>query len=83
MKLSAYIIGSIEIIVGSILLSITSIIKEVLPVLGYAAYQAAAAGSYSPSNYAVSFPLVTMVSTVLIVLGVLQIGCFGVIKKKA
>ena len=34
MKKAAYIIGSIEVIVGIMLLSIASIIKQVMPILG-------------------------------------------------
>ena len=81
MKQAAYIIGSIEITVGIILLSIASLIKQVMPFLGRVAYQAAAAGGYSASNYEVSFPFVTVASIVLIVLGLLQIYYFGIIKK--
>ena len=81
MKQAAYIIGSIEITVGIILLSIASLIKQVMPLLGRVAYQAAAAGGYSASNYEVSFPFVTVASIVLIVLGLLQICYFGIIKK--
>ena len=81
MKQAAYIIGSIEITVGIILLSIASLIKQVMPFLGRVAYQAAAAGGYSASNYEVSFPLVTVASIVLIVLGLFQICYFGIIKK--
>ena len=81
MKKAAYIIGSIEVIVGIMLLSIASIIKQVMPILGRVAYQAAAAGSYSASNYAVSFPFVTSVSIILIVLGIAQICYFGIIMK--
>ena len=81
MKQAAYIIGSIEITVGIFLLSIASLIKQVMPILGRVAYQAAAAGGYSASNYEVSFPFVTVASIVLIVLGLLQIYYFGIIKK--
>ena len=81
MKKAAYIIGSIEVIVGIMLLSIASIIKQVMPILGRAAYQAAAAGGYSASNYKVSFPFVTVASIVLIGLGLVQIFYFGIIKK--
>lgn len=81
MKQAAYIIGSIEITVGIILLSIASLIKQVMPVLGQVAYQAAAAGGYSASNYEVSFPFVTVASIVLIGLGLVQMVYFGIIKK--
>ena len=77
----SYIIGSIEITVGVVLLCVTSIIKQVMPVLGQVAYQAAAAGGYSASNYEVSFPFVTVASIVLIGLGLVQIFYFGIIKK--
>ena len=81
MKKAAYIIGSIEIIVGIILLSMTSIIKQVMPILGRVAYQAAAAGGYSASNYEISFPFVTVSSIALIALGLFQICYFGIIRK--
>ncbi len=81
MKKAAYIIGSIEIIVGIILLSMASIIKQVMPILGRVAYQAAAAGGYSASNYEISFPFVTVASIALIVLGLFQICYFGIIRK--
>ena len=42
MKKSVYIMSSIEIIIGAIILSQCSIIKIVLPELGRVAYQAAA-----------------------------------------
>ena len=81
MKKYAYIIGSIEIIVGVVLLSLASIIKKVMPVLGRVAYQAAAAGSYSASNYKISFTFVTIASVALIIFGILQICYFCIIKK--
>ena len=81
MNKASYIIGSIEIIVGIVLLCVTSIIKQVMPALGRVAYQAAAAGGYRASNYAVSFPFVTVASTVLIGLGLVQLFYFGIIKK--
>ena len=81
MQKAAYIIGSIEIIIGIILMSTTSIIKQVMPLLGRVAYQAAAAGSYSASNYEMSFPFATVASIALIVLGGVQVCYFGIIKK--
>lgn len=41
--------------------------------IGYAAYQGAAAGSYSPGNYALSFGLPNFLAVVLIVAGAVQI----------
>lgn len=73
MKKSLYILGSVEIILGILLLCINSIIKTVLPVLGRVAYQAAAAGSYSPVDYEISLPFVITAAVVLIIVGVAQI----------
>lgn len=80
MKQSVYIMSSVEIVIGALILSITSIIKNVLPVLGRVAYQAAAAGSYSPRDYNVSFALATTIAVLLIVIGIGQF-VISVIKK--
>lgn len=80
MKKVLYIMGSLEIMQGALLLSLASIIKNTLPTLGRVAFQAAMKGSYSPSEYAVSFPLVTIISIALIVFGVLQV-LYGAFKK--
>lgn len=81
MKKYAYILGSVEVILGILLLCINSMIKKVLPVLGRIAYQAAAAGSYAPSDYEISLPFVTVAAVVLIVVGAIQI-CVFVFGKK-
>lgn len=44
-----------------------------MPVIGYAAYQGAAAGSYNPGNYKLSFGFPNFLAVILIVVGVLQI----------
>ena len=82
MKTSAYVIGSVEMMIGIVMLSVTSVIKEVMPVLGRVAYQAAAAGSYSARDYAVNFPFVTAAAILFIAAGVLQMVYFGVMKKQ-
>lgn len=81
MKKAAYILGSVEIILGVLLLCINTIIKSVLPVLGRVAFQAAAAGSYSPRDYAVSMPLLTASAIILIAVGAAQI-IFFVVRRK-
>ena len=73
MKKSLFIIGSVEISLGVFVLCITSILKELMPVIGYAAYQGAAAGSYNPGNYKLSFGFPNFLAVILIVAGVLQI----------
>ena len=80
MKKALYIMGSLEIMLGALLLSLASIVKNTLPTLGRVAFQAAMKGSYSPNEYAVSFPVVTVISIALIVLDVLQV-LYGAIKK--
>lgn len=80
MKKAVYILGSVEIILGVLLLCINTIIMSVLPVLGRVAFQAAAAGSYSPQDYAVSMPLLTVATVILIAVGAAQL-VFFVIRK--
>lgn len=77
MKKIVYILGSIEIILGILLLCIHSIIQSVMPVLGRVAYQAAAAGSYSPRDYEVSMPFVIAAAIVLILAGIAQMIHFA------
>ena len=81
MKHPAYILGSIEALAGVLLLSVTAIIKEVMPILGRTAFQSAAAGSYSPENYAAAFPLPIVLSVLLIAAGAVQI-VYAVLKKE-
>ena len=73
MKTSFFIMGSVEAFLGMFVLCITSILKEIMPVIGYAAYQGAAAGSYNPGNYKLSFGFPNFLAVILIVAGVLQI----------
>lgn len=73
MKKSLFVMGSVEISLGIFVLCITSILKEIMPVIGYAAYQGAAAGSYSAGNYALSFGLPNFLAIVLLVAGAVQI----------
>lgn len=80
MEKTVYIMSSIEIIVGAIILSICSIVKNTLPILGRVAYQSAAAGSYSPLSYDVSFTLANTIAVLLILVGFAQMA-LSVIKK--
>jgi hypothetical protein len=45
------------IILGICIITISKIVEEVIPKLGFAAYQSAAAGSYSPDSYRVNLTL--------------------------
>ena len=75
-----YIMSSIEIVIGAFILSICSIVKNTLPILGRVAYQAADAGSYSPRDYNVSFALATTIAVLLIIVGIGQLA-ISTIKK--
>ena len=81
MKTSFFIMGSVETFLGMFVLCITSILKEIMPVIGYAAYQGAAAGSYNPGNYKLSFGFPNFLSVILVVAGMLQI-LFGFWKNR-
>lgn len=72
-KNSMYILGSIETIIGLLIVCCVSIIKQVIPKLGFVAYQGAAAGSYSPGNYNMSFGIVNFIAIIFILIGMLQI----------
>ena len=65
--------GSVEVSLGVFVLCITSILKELMPVTGYAAYQGAAVGSYNPGNYALSFGLPNFLAIILVIAGAAQI----------
>lgn len=50
-----------------------TIIKEVIPKLGYIAFQNAMAGSYEPMKYEMSFGTTNFIGIIFIILGILQI----------
>ena len=54
---------------GILILFTTSILNKVLPTLGYVAYQATAAGSYSPSDYVMNFIVINLFAILLIIIG--------------
>lgn len=56
-------------VIGVCILFTTSVLNKVLPILGYAAYQAAAAGSYSPSDYVMNFIVINLFAILLIIIG--------------
>lgn len=81
MKKTAYILGSIEAVLGLLILCCTSILNQVMPALGRVAFQAAAAGSYSPRDFEMSFTLPNAIAVVLVVIGVAQILFYAISKK--
>ena len=68
-----FIMSGVLACIGVCTLITTNIIRKVLPVMGRIAYQAAAAGSYNPTNYQVRFAGANLVALVLVALGI--IGC--------
>lgn len=56
-------------IIGICILFTTSILNKVVPMLGSAAYQAAAAGVYSSSNYVMNFIVINIFAVLLILIG--------------
>lgn len=73
MKKSMYIIGSLEAVLGALVLWATKLISGIIPLLGRIAFQAASAGSYSPGDYAVESPFLSLVGWVLVLAGIVQI----------
>lgn len=73
MKKTAYVLGSAEVILGLLILCATSMLREIMPLIGYAAFQAAAAGSYTPGNYALSFTLPSLIAGILVIAGAAQL----------
>ncbi|WP_427051626.1 hypothetical protein [Paenibacillus sp. TC-CSREp1] len=57
MKPISMVFSFILIILGIVIISLTKTIEEVMPKLGYAAYQSAGAGSYSPYDYEMDLEL--------------------------
>lgn len=58
------------VVIGICILFTTSILNKVFPMLGFVAYQAAAAGSYSPSDYVINFIVINLFAILLILIGV-------------
>lgn len=60
-------------IIGLVLLAVGRLAQRVLPLLGRMAYQAAAAGSYNPSDYRLPLPGYYVIALALVVLGIVLI----------
>lgn len=71
-----FIFAGITFFVGLITLLLTSIIKSIIPMLGYIAFQIAAKGSYEAKNYAISFEAVNIASIILVLLGIIAMIVF-------
>ena len=58
------------IVAGMVLAALGQLAQRLMPVLGRIAYQAAAAGSYSPANYRLPLTGYYVIAAGLIVLGI-------------
>lgn len=72
MKKSFFIMGSVEAVLGILVFCITSILKELIPVMGFGAFQVHG-GSFSASNYELSFAIPNVLAIILVAAGALQL----------
>lgn len=77
-----FVFSGISIFTGVVTILITRIINLVMPKIGRAAYQSAAAGSYSPNDYFINFRGVVAFSIFLILIGLVFAIKFYVNEKK-
>ena len=82
MKKTIYVLGSLEIIFGSLVLAAVDIMKASFPLLGRIAFQFAMKGSYSPTEYIFSAPISTMIALVLLCIGAGQLIIAFLLKEK-
>lgn len=59
-----------SIVAGLVLIAVGRLAQRLMPVLGRMAYQAAAAGSYDPTNYHIALPGYYLIGLALIVVGI-------------
>ncbi|MEK3707883.1 hypothetical protein MKY87_27895 [Paenibacillus sp. FSL R7-0198] len=71
MKHVHIIFSLLFIMLGIVIITISKMIEEVIPKLGYAAFQSAAAGSYDSSAYQVNFELNYWIGAICILGGVI------------
>lgn len=71
-----FLLSGLLVIIGVCVLFTTTIINKVLPILGRTAFQAAAAGSYSPSHYFANFLYLNLCALGIIILGLLAAWYF-------
>ncbi|MCP1183741.1 hypothetical protein [Paenibacillus sp. 1781tsa1] len=71
MKHLQSIFSLLFIMLGIVIITISKMIEEVIPKLGYAAFQSAAAGSYTPSDYQVNFELNYWIGAICILGGMI------------
>ncbi|WP_342555613.1 hypothetical protein [Paenibacillus sp. FSL R7-0652] len=75
MKRMPMVFSFILIIVGIIVITLTKTVEEVIPKLGYAVFQFAGAGSYSPTDYEMDLNLNYWVGGICILTGTVYFIC--------
>lgn len=65
-----FLLSGLLSIIGIITLMVTSFTTKIIPKIGYMVYQSAAAGSYTPSNYAISFDYCNKIAIIAIIVGI-------------
>jgi hypothetical protein len=66
-----FIASTMLTLIGIVTMLLTRIINAVIPKIGLAAFQAAAAGSYRPENYLIDFSTINYIAAILIIIGVI------------
>lgn len=70
MKKISLVFSCLSILAGAIVIILTSILNQVMPKLGYIAFQAHG-GSYSPGTYEMDFTVPNVIAVALIILGII------------
>ncbi|MCF8008466.1 MAG: hypothetical protein K9K32_01760 [Halanaerobiales bacterium] len=65
-----FLFSGIISLIGLITIILTKVVQLVMPYIGRAAFQAAAAGIYIPENYNINFSFIQNSSIFLIILGI-------------
>lgn len=77
MKKTSLILGSIELMLGLLLLAATGILGELIPKFGRMAFVLAGPGSYSPAEYVMNLFLPYAAAAALLLLGLFTILYFS------
>ena len=66
-----FFLSGILIIFGLLVYVMTRIINLVLPKIGYAAFQVAKGGQYTPGNYIIDFSMIRTMTAGIVAIGVI------------
>ena len=77
MRKAGFIGSVVSVLFGAALLVTTSVINEVMPIIGRLAFQRAVSGSYSTADYIMNFSFADTAAVILIVFGLIfGVYCF-------